>query len=220
MKGFDNLKKEYGLESQDFFRHLQVRHRLKTILTEDLTSDILKIFISIYKSGSGKKLISRLYKSFQDSSKSNTIHIKCIWEREGVLVKSEEEWEDICKLQWKTTNSHSWREFGWKNLMRFFITPVQKRHLGSGRLSYWHDIHDCLEHIFRMTVQFDVSAMCFGTIILHTQAITDKYLMKMLLIGAKKAITRKWLQPNAPTMEDWQETVQGIYTMEFRSTET
>ncbi len=132
VKSFDNLKKEYGLERQDFFRYLQVRHRLNTILTEDLTSDILKIFVSIYKSGSGKKLISRLYKSFQDSPKSNTLHIKCRWEREEDLVISEEEWEDIRKLQWKTTTSHSWREFGWKNIMRFFITPAQKRHQGSG----------------------------------------------------------------------------------------
>lgn len=26
--------------------------------------------------------------------------------------------------------------------------------------SYWHDVHDCLEHIFQITVQFDVSTMC------------------------------------------------------------
>ncbi len=49
---------------------------------------------------------------------------------------------------------------------------------------------------------------------LHTQAIADKYLMKILLIGEKKAVTRKWLQPNALTLEDWQETVHEIYIME------
>ncbi|XP_049891866.1 uncharacterized protein LOC126384694 [Epinephelus moara] len=165
VKSFDDLKREYGLEKQDFFRYLQVRHRLNTILTEDLRSDILKVFVSSYKSGSVKRLMSRLHKSFQYSSKSNTLHIKCRWEREGDLVIPEDEWENICKLQWKTTTSHSWREFGWKNIMRFFITPAQKRHQGSGTncwrmcgsdtanhyhlfwdcpklLSYWHDIHD------------------------------------------------------------------------------
>lgn len=38
--------------------------------------------------------------------------------------------------------------------------------------------------------------------------------MKILLIGAKKAITRKWLQLNTPTVEDWQGIVHEIYTME------
>ena len=63
VKSFDNLKREYGLEKQDFFRYLQVRHRLNTILTENFRSHILKIFVSIYESGSGKRLISKLYKA-------------------------------------------------------------------------------------------------------------------------------------------------------------
>lgn len=36
----------------------------------------------------------------------------------------------------------------------------------------------------------------------------------MLLSGAKKAITRKWLQINSTTIENWQAIVQGVYTME------
>lgn len=46
-------------------------------------------------------------------------------------------------------------------------------------------------------------------------AKTHKYIytVYMLLSGAKKAITRKWLQINATTIEDWQMTVQGIYSM-------
>ena len=56
--------------------------------------------------------------------------------------------------------------------------------------------------------------MYFGTMAFHTQSIAEKYLMKILLIGAKKAITRKWIQPNAPTLEDWQGTVKEIYIMD------
>ena len=104
--------------------------------------------------------------------------------------------------------------------MRFFITPAQKRYQGSRTncwrmcgsdkanhyhlfwdcpkiVSYWHDIHNCLEYIFQITIQFDISSMYFGTMAFHIQLIADKYLMKILLIGAKKAITRKWIQPSA-----------------------
>ena len=124
-----------------------------------------------------------------------------------------------------------------KILLDFFFTPAQKRHQGSGincwrmcgsdkanlyhlfwdcpkLMSYWHDIHDCLEYIFQITIQFDISSMYFGIMVFHTQSVAAKYLMKMLLIGAKKSITMKWIQPSAPTLEDWQGTVQEIYIME------
>lgn len=37
---------------------------------------------------------------------------------------------------------------------------------------------------------------------LHVQAVADKYLLKVLLIGAKEAITRKWIQLTASSRED------------------
>lgn len=109
MKSFEDLKREYDLEKQDFFRYLQVRHRLNEIMTEEIKSDMLKVFVSAYNSGTGCRLISRLYKSFQDSLNLHTLHIKCRWERDSNLAIPDDEWESICKLQWKTTTSHSWR---------------------------------------------------------------------------------------------------------------
>ena len=46
VKSFEDLKREYGLENQDFFRYLQLRHRLNEIMTEELSSNILKVFVS------------------------------------------------------------------------------------------------------------------------------------------------------------------------------
>lgn len=45
---------------------------------------------------------------------------------------NEEDWGKICKLQWKSTCSSTWLECNWKNLIRFFITPQQKRYQGTG----------------------------------------------------------------------------------------
>lgn len=44
-----------------------------------------------------------------------------------------------------------------------------------------------------------------------TRAIAEKY---RILIGVKTAATGKWLQANAPTLEDWRGTVHEIYIME------
>ncbi len=56
--------------------------------------------------------------------------------------------------------------------------------------------------------------MYFGTIALNLNSTADKYLMRILLMGGKKALTRKWLQPDAPTLEDRLKTVHEIYIME------
>ena len=42
----------------------------------------------------------------------------------------------------------------------------------------------------------------------------DKYLLKILLVAAKKAITKKWLDSNPPTRGEWIAIVQDIYEME------
>lgn len=55
------------------------------------------------------------------------LKIKRKWEREGNLVLNEKDWEHLCKIRWKTSNLTLCREFYWKNLIRFFITPAQKR---------------------------------------------------------------------------------------------
>lgn len=38
-----------------------------------------------------------------------------------------DEWFNICKTQSVTTSSDLWREFAWKNIVRFFITPKIKK---------------------------------------------------------------------------------------------
>lgn len=39
----------------------------------------------------------------------------------------------------------------------------------------------------------------------------------MPLAESKKTITSKWLKPEAPTIEDWINIVQDIYTLEMIS---
>lgn len=49
-----------------------------------------------------------------------------------------EQWElNLCELQWKTSSSTLWKEFSWKNLIRFFITPFQKCHYINDHQTVW-----------------------------------------------------------------------------------
>lgn len=42
----------------------------------------------------------------------------------------------------------------------------------------------------------------------------DKYLMNILLVAGKKALSRKWLSQESPTVNAWMEITMDIYKME------
>lgn len=42
---------------------------------------------------------------------------------EANIKLTEDDWLNICKTQCTTSSSGLWREFIWKNSLRFFITP-------------------------------------------------------------------------------------------------
>ena len=49
---------------------------------------------------------------------------------------------------------------------------------------------------------------------LNKNIYLNKYLLGVLISAGKKAPTRHWLQPDPPTMEEWQEIVNNIYLIE------
>ncbi len=84
----------------------------------------------------GKKLISKLYTGVESPKGNDELCIKEKWETEANIVISLEECEKINEQLWKTTCSLSWREYGWKNVIRFFKTLAQKKY-DTKRWSLW-----------------------------------------------------------------------------------
>ena len=115
-----------------------------------------------------------------------------------------------------TSSSGHWREFSWKNMIRFFITPKIKQ-LQKGQPSYgrcwresgnsqadhfhvfwdcpiirscWRDVAEEINTIVGFDIKHDFCTIYLGNIS-PTINVTDKYLIKIMLVATKKAITRR-----------------------------
>ena len=121
LESFTDLKGKYRLEKQDFFRYLQLRDYYNREIKGRPSMEVngvIQIFKKIYR---GKKLrfISAIYTALISDGFS-TNYIKKKWETELEVEITEAEWLQMWRTHQTTTNSRIWREFSWKNLIRFF----------------------------------------------------------------------------------------------------
>lgn len=183
-----------------------------------------------------KKAISKLYVVLEDLKADNTAYIKERWEREATIEVTGEEWGEINTYQWKTTNSSSWREFGWKNTVRFFLTPVQRKFgdtkcwgsCGADKADhfhvfwgcplinhYWKEIKKVIDEVLKIEIPLDFKILYLGEINhLNLQRREDYKMLRIMLLACKKAITRKYRSDQVPDMQEWTEIMLGIYNME------
>ncbi|XP_062909313.1 uncharacterized protein LOC134349231 [Mobula hypostoma] len=87
------LQGKHGLEHNDFFRYLQVRHYVnQSCRYTDLSTVELEFFKILNSACSSipSKSVSRLYNALSHAKNVNTLYIKEKWEKEVGLVLSEE----------------------------------------------------------------------------------------------------------------------------------
>lgn len=155
------------------------------------------------------------------------------WEKEGNFNISKESWRRICKIQWNSTGSTTWREFCRKNIVRFFTAPLQQHLEGDGTcwrlcgengtshyhtfwecqviIPYWQEIHKHINNIFGVSLPFRCDTIYMGEILFEGWNNKDKKMVLILLAASKKAITRKWIKSDPPTPDDWIEITNKIY---------
>ena len=79
---------------------------------------------------------------------------------------------------------------------------------------YWREIHTNLEAVFGVNIPFKCDTLYLGNIPFEMWNSDDRKLMLILLVASKKAITRKWLKPEPPTVDEWIDIIHDIYIME------
>ncbi len=157
------------------------------------------------------KIVSKLYKALQKLNGSNTLHTKTKWELELNSELSVSDWQSMCKNQHTSTSSNGWREFGWKNLIHFFITLLIKSkqlgkqqccwrlcgHWSAGHLHifwscveikpFWDMVLQIVEEVLGYGIPSDPLVVYLGLIPEGIAGKEDIYLFKILTLAAKKS---------------------------------
>ena len=242
LESFQNMKDIYSLDKREFYRYLQLRDYYKKEIEIDPSTEVngvIQIIMNTYK-GKKIRIISALYKTLT-TTKHSTKYIKEKWESEFNTKISDDDWQDMWKTHQTTTNSRIWREFSWKNLVRFFITPKVKSKYNNTNLTCWREcgvkdaadhshifwkchkvfkfwgiVHETVQKIlgYNIPMSYMILYLCNFNSAEESIRVRDKYLVKILLIASKKAITRKWGKVEPPCKEEWIGIVEEIYVME------
>ncbi|KAJ0055164.1 hypothetical protein NL108_011443 [Boleophthalmus pectinirostris] len=155
MKSFEQLKKEFGLKAQDFYKFLQIRNYLMkhkdwkyicnqpNYLEESLMTSTCDT----------KKLISKIYKTLQIDTDDNNMGVKDKWEKERNITILEKNWEKSFKDGHKMFNIISWREFEWKSKMQYFIVPTKVTKYNTKSDKCWRVVvrHETHTHIMGLS---------------------------------------------------------------------
>lgn len=237
---FEDICRTHELDRGDFFRCLQIRNFfVMEVKSHDSPepSKIIEVFIDAYNSKNIKGIVGRLYKAFTSMNKSSTDYIKERWEKELNMVITEDMWSKAWETRSTTTSSFFWRDFYWKVLTRFFITPYQKskssgsqhfcwRECGSDSADhahifwlcphvqpFWKGVRNLISEVLDLDIDFSFNVLYLG----HAPqglSKSDTYLLKIFMVASKKTITKCWLQKNPPTISSFISVVNTIRLME------
>lgn len=195
------------------------------------------MFVKAYKSKLFKKIIGELYGHITNLRGHSTSYIREKWEKELGVEIMPDEWEIIIGTQITTTNSQKWRDFSWKNIVRYFITPKLKSRQTGQLPECWRECGHCpadhthvfwgctvldsfwegVQCIVKKVLGFDINFTCVSFYLGNIDqklSKSDKYLLKIFMTASKKAITKRWLSKEPPTINQWMTIVNDIHCME------
>ena len=83
-----------------------------------------------------------------------------------------------------------------------------------GIIGYWDKIWWGLRKIIGYEIPKSCMILYLGNLTQDTIRKEDEYLVEVLLLASKKAITRLWYKTEPPTVEQWVSTVEEMYVIE------
>ena len=79
---------------------------------------------------------------------------------------------------------------------------------------FWGEVWRAITKILGYQIPNSCKTLYLGNLDLNMIQREDEYLTKILLIAAKKTITRLWFKEDSPTLRKWTWVVEELYVME------
>ena len=237
MRSFEDLRLTYDLDKHEFYRYLQIRDYYTKKIKMESMNPLIRIMVQAYNNKKCR-VISAVYQGLMTSKGTSTMYIKEKWEKGFGEQIDEKDWFNICKTQCTATSSRVWREFCWKNVTRYFITPKIRGRVAAEKQpcwrlcgnmdadhehvfwncpnidKYWDDVWSVIKDVLKYDIPKTSMILYLGNLTHENIHGDDLYLVKVLLAASKKAITRLWCNSNPPTCEQWLCIVEELYVME------
>lgn len=71
-----------------------------------------------------------------------------------------------------------------------------------------------MQKVFKLDIPFQMEILYLGALPLDRVGSQGGHLFRILSAAARKAITRRWLKPQVPTVDEWLDIVYDIFKME------
>lgn len=234
---YENMCKQYNLQSKQFYRYLQLRH----LLREQFERKALKIsrypLIGILKSHGPKGLTSKLYSHLlQSKINGEPVGVREKWQ--GVIPgMSEQDWDEICSSNLRVSPAINNRIIQLNIIHQTYLAPNRLYKMGRMQASdctrcgeggtdfihvmwqcgcigrYWQQVVKKLGKVINKPMTATVELCVLGVVKDRVCGYTKIFLQKVLFL-ARKQIVEKWIQPSPPTINQWVRVVNQIVPCE------
>lgn len=94
-------------------------------------------------------------------------------------------------------------------------TVRQTTHIYSGVAlkSFWDGVRIIIREVLGYDIEFSCLSFYLGNVDLEISK-ADRYLLQVFMAASEKAITRRWLRKEPPTVKEWSNIVTNIQCME------
>ena len=235
VKQFEQIRADFNIPHKDFYKYLQIRHFIGSLLrTGKIRMGLSEFENTIILAKSPKKLMFH----YSILKFSGYDFLKPLWERDLEVTFNPIDWDKICSGVFPKCTSISIHEQNFKFFFRTYYTPVRlqrmfpdtsnlcykcKIHKGTlihlfwscDRIqTFWKGVHSVIQEvtgkIFLLT-----SSLCLLSHTLDNLFDADtKSLLIILLFLAKKCILLRWSTPQVPTVDMWLSQISALFPIE------
>lgn len=126
LKSFADLRSEFDIPNQDFYKYLQLRHCITTLERSGRISFSLSVIEDIMvNSTTLKGRISVIYCALLDHHSSSLIPLKTIWQKDLQQDIDDELWSNMCLNVFVSLSCNKIIEQNYKFMHRMYLRPVR-----------------------------------------------------------------------------------------------